>query len=332
MPVTKDLSRREFLKRASLSVAALSAVGNILVMETKGDEEKKAIVSLVKTEDREHGIKESIRLLALGDRFQNKQVLIKPNFNTADPFPASTHNDTLAQIILELKDLGAKEITIGERSGPVNTSEVLSEKGIYELAQNLGVGLINFEEADWVRVQPSSSHWSGGFRIAKPILDAETIVSTCCLKTHAYGGVFTMSLKLSVGIVHKGHMNYLHSSPNMRQMIAEINQVYAPALIVLDGLVAFVDGGPAYGTAKTANVILAGDDRIAIDALGLAVLKDLGSNKAIMGRKIFEQEQIARAVELGLGVQSPKQIEIITSDAESRAYADRLLQILRSEA
>ena len=59
------------------------------------------------------------------------------------------------------------------------------------------------------------------------------------------------------------------------------------------------------GLRKQADVIIAGTDRIAIDAVGLAVLKEIGSNKAIMGKKIFEQEQIARAVELGLGVAGP---------------------------
>ena len=69
-------------------------------------------------------------------------------------------------------------------------------------------------------------------------------------------------------------------------------------------------------------------DRIAIDAAVLAVLKDIGSNKAIMEKKIFEQEQIARAVELGLGATRPDDIEIITGDDESRGYAGRLQAIL----
>jgi hypothetical protein len=67
---------------------------------------------------------------------------------------------------------------------------------------------------------------------------------------------------------------------------------------------------------------------VAVDAVGLAVLKDLGSNEAIMGRRIFEQEQIARAVELHLGASGPADIELATADAESRALAGRLERIL----
>jgi hypothetical protein len=62
--------------------------------------------------------------------------------------------------------------------------------------------------------------------------------------------------------------------------------------------------------------------------VGVAVLKELGSNPAIMETKIFEQEQIKRAAELGLGIGSPDQIEFITADREARLYADKLRSIL----
>ena len=138
-----------------------------------------------------------------------------------------------------------------------------------------------------------------------------------------------MSLKLAVGITNKRNMTELHSSfRSMRKMIAEINQAYAPSLIVLDAIEAFVDGGPMTGKKKRADVILAGTDRIAIDAVGLAILKEIGSNEAVMGRKIFEQEQISRAVELGLGIKRPEDIELVSGDADSRAYAEKLKGIL----
>ena len=58
-----------------------------------------------------------------------------------------------------------------------------------------------------------------------------------------------MSLKNSVGLVAKSvpgerydYMSELHSSPYQRHMIAEINVAYQPALIVVDGVEAFVVG------------------------------------------------------------------------------------------
>jgi uncharacterized protein (DUF362 family) len=259
-------------------------------------------------------------------------VLLKPNFNTADPFPGSTHNDTLTQLIHTLNSMGAASIAIGERSGPPDTAEVMDEKAIPALCKKLGVGLIDFEKlppAGWVRITPGQSSWRSGFDVARPVVESPCVVTTCCLKTHAYGGVFTMSLKLSVGVTRKRNMAELHSSfLNMRKMIAEINQAYSPSLILLDGIEAFTDGGPGRGTRKRADVLIAGTDRIAIDAAGIAVLKELGSNQAIMGKKIFEQEQISRAVELGLGVSRPQDIEILTDDDSGKLYAERLRTIL----
>jgi len=291
----------------------------------------KTKIALVKTSDRQTGIKKAVELLGLNP-VRDKAVLLKPNFNTSDRYPGSTHNDTLINLIGQLKHMGARSIAIGERSGPPDTSDVLKEKDIYGICRKLDVKLINFEElpeAGWVKIKPEGSHWRDGFYVAKPVLDSECVVSTCCLKTHGFGGVFTMSLKLSVGLTHKRNMTELHSSfLSMRKMIAEINQAYRPLLILLDGIEVFTDGGPMKGTRKQADVLIAGTDRIAIDAVGLAVLKDIGSNKAIMERKIFEQEQISRAVELGLGVARPDDIDIVAADDESRRYAERIKSIL----
>jgi len=296
---------------------------------------KKSPVALVKTDDRREGVKNSLKALGVNPA-KNKDVLIKPNFNTADVYPGSTHNDTLVALVEELWVMGAKSISIGERSYPP-TLRVMEQKGIVPLIKGLNVKVIDFDtlpDKDWVLMKAEGSHWEKGFRIARPVLESECLVSTCCLKTHQYGGVFTMSLKLHVGCVpttrHGYHyMSELHSSPHQRKMIAEINEPFKPALVVLDGIEAFVDGGPMVGKRAKAGVFLASTDRVATDAVGVALLKSLGSNPAIMKPKIFEQEQIARAAELGLGVDSPSQIEIMAGDETGREYGNRITEILK---
>jgi uncharacterized protein (DUF362 family) len=123
-------------------------------------------------------------------------------------------------------------------------------------------------------------------------------------------------------------MRELHSSPHQRKLIAEINIPFKPDLVVLDGIDAFVDGGPATGKRARGNVMIAATDRVAIDAVGVAVLKSLGSNGRIMKPKVFEQEQIARAAELGLGASSPADIEIVAANDSSREYGDNVAAIL----
>jgi len=328
------MNRRNFLNASVSSVAGLGALS---ARSEAAQEVRKAVgaatkVVLVKTEDRKKGVAEVMRLLEVPSP-KGRNVLIKPNFNTADPAPGSTHNDTLRQLILEIRKRGAGGITIGERSGPPPTKRIMQEKGIFELAKELGVSVINYEElgdADWAHMNPAGNHWQNGFYVPKLVAEADYIVSTCCLKTHQYGGVFTMSLKLAVGLTPKRLMGELHGNrEHMRRMIAEINLGYKPRFIVLDGIEAFVDGGPMEGKRVRADVFLGGTDRVAVDAVGVAVLKELGSNAAIMGRKIFEQEQIQRAIELGIGVSGPDRIELVTADEASRAYAEKIKARLR---
>ena len=293
-------------------------------------------VLFFETKDRQEGVKRSLGGLETNP-FKGKKVLIKPNFNTADPVPGSTHNDTLVALVDQLWAMGARSITLGERSYPP-TQDVMDRKGIVPLLEERDVRVIDFDElgkGDWVEFKPKDGHWSRGFRIARPILEAECLVSTCCLKTHQYGGVFTLSLKLHVGVVPTSrhgysYMDELHSSPHQRRMIAEINQPFSPEVIVLDGIDAFVDGGPMTGKRARGDVFLASTDRVALDAVGVAILKTLGSNDDIMKRRIFDQEQIARAVDLGLGVSSPSEIDVVPVNAESRIYRDRVVAMLTS--
>ncbi len=296
-----------------------------------------ATVVFVKTRDRTEGVRRALDLLGLNP-VQDKQVLIKPNFNSADPAPASTHPQVLRALVESLRDMGTSGITVGDRSGMGNTREVMESLGILQMAQELEFGTLCFEDMgkdDWVMVRPPGSHWREGFPFARPCYEAEALVQTCCLKPHRFGGHFTLSLKNTVGMVGKrvagiahDFMSELHGSPYQRLMIAEVNTAYQPALVLLDGVEAFVSDGPDRGKHAWGEVVLAGTDRVAIDAVGLAVLRHLGYSGPAAQGGVFQQEQIARAVELGLGVHSAVEIELVTDDAASEAYATGIREIL----
>ncbi len=320
------VNRRDFVRSTAAGLALLPW----LDVTTLGRTLAPSRVALVRTTDRKKGVTDALKLLDLKG-VNGKRVVVKPNFNSADDAPGSTHNDTLSQLMTELHEKGARSITLGESSGPPVTQTVMERKGVFDLSRDLRFDVVDFEkipETDWVPFAAASTNWPNGFHLPKLVTSAEYMVSTCCLKTHGSGGVFTMSLKSSVGLTPKTIRRSMHSSPNMRRMIAELNTGYKTDLIVLDGIAAFTDGGPSRGELKAGNVMIAGHDRVAVDAVGVAMLKSLGANQAIMGRGIFQQEQIARAVELGLGAPGPDAIELVTADAESRAVADDLRKIL----
>lgn len=330
------MNRRDFLKGAALlgSTLATPSIMRSLTFNTAPDV---AHVVFVKTTDRATGVARAIDLLGI-QSFHGKDLFIKPNFNSADATPGSTSDETLAAILKKLKALKAGPLTIGDRSGMGDTREVMEQKHAFTLGKELAAKVIVFDDLkadDWQLLKHTDSHWREGFAIPRLVQQAGGIVQTCCLKTHRFGGHFTLSLKNSVGLAAKtvpgnsyNFMRELHSSPDQRRMIAEINTAYKPDLIVLDGVQAFTNGGPDQGKLINSGVILAGTDRIAIDAVGVALLRYYGTTKEVSEGAIFDQEQIARAVQLNLGVKGPKQIELVTGDKESAEYARHMRAIL----
>ena len=59
-----------------------------------------------------------------------------------------------------------------------------------------------------------------------------------------------------------------------------------------------------------------------------SVTYHFGTTAEVRRGAIFDQEQIARAVELGLGVAGPGAIELLTGDADGAAYARTIRAVL----
>ncbi|MEL6260964.1 MAG: DUF362 domain-containing protein [Cyanobacteria bacterium J06626_6] len=294
-------------------------------------------VVLISTTDRAAGVRQALDLLQ-PPSFQGKRVFIKPNYNTGDPAPAATDPAVLEAIVQEVQAAGASQITVGDRSGMAETRSAMQQMQVFALAERYDFTPLVFDElgqSDWQYFDSTGTNWSRGFAIARPVLDADAVINACCLKTHRFGGHFTLSLKNTIGMVARwvpgdshDYMRELHRSASQRLMIAEVNRAYRPAINIIDGVDAFVGGGPEQGTRVRAGVMLASSDRIAIDAVGIAILRMLGTTSEISQGSIWSQAQIRRAADLGLGAVSAAQIEIITAGSESAQMADRLRPFL----
>jgi uncharacterized protein (DUF362 family) len=294
---------------------------------------KNARIFIAGASDRSIGVQRVLNEIDLSV-FSGAEIALKANYNSADLPPASTHIDTLDTLCRTILAEKPKKITLAERSGMGNTRKVLEGRGVIACARDRGFSVVVLDEVDrtgWTEIQSPGLHWSRGFFIASIFARAERVVQTCCLKTHRFGGHFTLSLKNSVGLVAKrvpgvnyDFMGELHSSPHQRLMIAEINKFYRTDLIVMDAIDAFSTGGPDKGKLIHPGVMIAGTDRIAIDAAGVAVLRSYGTMRDVTEGKIFEQEQIARAAEMGVGIGSAAEIQIVPVDKTAESVADRI--------
>lgn len=339
------LSRRKFMVTVIGGVGILIgsyflAISTGKLKPLKTAQKEKAKVFLVRTSDRRAGIRKLLSQFDLND-YHGKTVALKANFNSADPFPATTHIDTLKNIVKGLKEAGVDDIVLAERSGMGNTRTVLEQLGVFNLSKKLGFKVVVLDEEGrdrWMKVGEDGTHWLRGFYLSKVFLEADRVVQTCCLKTHRFGGHFTMSLKNSVGLVAKwipgepyNYMVELHMSPYQRLMIAEINRFYRVDLVVMDALKAFVTGGPERGDLAEPGLMLASRDRVALDAVGVAILRIHGSTKEVMDGRIFELEQIRRAAEIGVGVKSASDIRLIPLNNESLKDVEKIESILKSQ-
>jgi hypothetical protein len=191
----KRLGRREFIKELAL-MGGLALIASFLpaCLRKAGPTKKTTVpvaakestmtstdnltrVNLVRTNNRMEGVRRGIALLETNP-VKGKAVTLKPNFNTADPAPGSTHNDTLRALVLDLQEMGASSITLAERSGPPNTRDVMEKKGIFPLAEELGIEVVNLQELGpegWVHVKPSDSHWRDGFLFARKQLSRPAV-------------------------------------------------------------------------------------------------------------------------------------------------------------
>ena len=330
---TRSLGRRDFTIATPLLGAALAAFGR-----QEPEVEPEVPVAIIQGSSRAEAIRLAWEMLAAPE-FRGKDVYVKGSYNSAHPFPASTHPDALRALAGLLREGGCGRIIMIERSGMGTTRDVWQALGVPRLARELHVETMALDElpaGHWATRVLAGSHWKQGFEVPKILEQDNAFVQLCNLKTHRFGGHFSASLKNALGVLAKysqsgeshNYMAELHSSPDQRLMIAEASQVFSPAVSIMDAMQVFVSEGPERGEVAAPGVIAASRDRIALDAVGVALLRLYNALFPGKLKNVFEQEQIKRAVELGLGVRSPDKIRLLTRDPRSETLAVQIKALM----
>jgi uncharacterized protein (DUF362 family) len=119
-------------------------------------------------------------------------------------------------------------------------------------------------------------------------------------------------LKLTVGLVHLWDRGILHGDNNMfvSQRVAEMNIPIKPDLIIMDGRISFVSGGPAIGLAVHPAVILASGDPVALDVQGVRLLQNYPAVNHLV-TDAWHLPQIKTAVKHGLGIQGEDDLVLV---------------------
>lgn len=227
-------------------------------------------------------------------------VLLKPNFNTADSFPASTDLEFLKVVTELVYDFGAKIVMIGDSSTmSLNTRKVMQELGVFELEKmEKPPRIYVFEEREWIKKEIPDGKYLKTVSATYLLDRADKLILLPCLKTH-FLAQFTGSLKLSVGFMKPFERIALHAR-HLQEKIAELNKIIHPALIIMDARKCFITGGPARGELREPGLILASTDRVAIDVEGIKTIQSFKGN-SLSKINPWQLSQIKGAVEIGIG-------------------------------
>lgn len=221
-------------------------------------------------------------------------VLLKPNFNTADPYPASTDFEFLKSVVELVYNQEPKLVIVGDSSTmTLNTKKVMDKLKIYRLQyMEQPPRIVVFEERAWIKKDIPNAKYLKNVSISELLDKVDKLILLPCLKTHAYAQ-FTGSLKLSVGFMKPSQRTFLHMR-HLQEKIAELNTLINPDLIIMDARKCFINGGPSRGELKEPNLIMASTDRVAIDIEGVKIIQSYPGN-SLKGIKAEELPQIKLA-------------------------------------
>jgi uncharacterized protein (DUF362 family) len=272
----------------------------------------KVLVSIVKAEGNlRDSVERAVELIGGWRRLdlKGKRVLLKPNYNSADPYPASSDPEFVKTVAELVYKNGADNVIIGESSmATLNTTNALETRGLVEAAKEVNAEVYSFDDHEWIEVDVPDGKYLKKASIPKIMNEVDGVIFLPCLKTH-FLAKFTMSIKLTMGAIKKAERKWIHLRKR-EDKIAELASLFYPDLILIDGRKCFITGGPFHGDIREPGVILASGDRIAIDVEGIKIIKGFEGNS--LKEEPWDYVQIRRAIELSLGVKSEEQYEVVT--------------------
>lgn len=259
----------------------------------------------------EYGLATAFHELGVAGLFTaGENILIKPNLlSPATPDRAVAPHPVVFNALIQQLSLSKVRLSYGDSPAMASPRSAARASGLAEVADRWAVPLADFSKGQEIE-------WAEGVRLGKTliangVLEAAGIVNLCKLKTHALTGM-TGAIKNLYGVIvgpRKAQLHVQFPDPfSFAKMLAELNQLVKPRLIVMDAVVAMEGNGPANGTPRQAGWILVGTDPVAIDTVGAV----------IMGFQPRELAVVTAAEAAGLGTADTKLIEAVVIDAASQ--------------
>jgi uncharacterized protein (DUF362 family) len=306
-----NLSRRQFLKTASILGVGLSGIaGTLLGSQKDPDEKKPALKPLVAVVEGDKPYEMAVAALGLLGgikKFVKKDsvVVLKPNIAWERPLEAAanTNPDVVLAVISECFKAGAKKVKIVERScnDPKKCFQISGfEKAL--IGNKAEVVLLTNDSKEYQEVPIPDGKELKSVLIAKEALNCDVFINIPIAKHHGLARL-TLGIKNLMGVAG-GRRSQLHQ--NLGPKMAEILSVIRPNLTIIDAYRVLVRNGPTGGNLKDvvlAKQIIASTDPVAADSYACAI-----KPFALEGKNIG---CVQAAYEMGLGEIDLAKMDII---------------------
>jgi uncharacterized protein (DUF362 family) len=204
--------------------------------------------------------------------------VLKPNLVEFEPESSINTNPLLVHAALEaFRSRGAASVRIAEGPGHRrNTLDLAEAAGYFKIVPRFEDLFVDLNLDDVTRVRPARQ-FSRLDKLYLPntALGAGLLVSLAKMKTHHWVGA-TLSMKNLFGVVPGGiygwPKNVLHWA-GIEESIADLHAAFPRQFAIVDGIVGMQGNGPIQGVPKSAGVLVAGSDPVAVDATCCRIMR-----------------------------------------------------------
>ena len=287
-------TRRDFLKTATASAAALSA--GTLAASVFAEELSKSDVAVGKGKAADIIPKLLAKLGGIGQFVKpGSRVMIKPNMGFANPpdWATTTLPEAVYTVVKLCLDAGAKRVIVCDNT--LRDPEICKQKtGIADAIKEFKAAVIFtptdqqpnlFEE----KTNPKATHLTKT-EVVKELSRTDALICLPIAKLHAAGGV-SFGIKGLMGLIRD--RGVMHREMDLHIAIAELLYYIKPNLTIIDASRALLDNGPAGpGKVIELNTFAASVDPVAADSYGVSLASWYG--RKCEGKNVKHLEYAAK--------------------------------------
>jgi len=253
----------------------------------------------------------------VADLFAGKRkVMIKPNIGTNDVRlhlgrqVALTDPSVLRATVRLIRRHFDGEIVVGEATTGHRCQDVYARIG--HKLDDLGVRVVDLKDGPFVELPLETGLMFDRYVVAKELAEADAVVSVAKMKSHLSAGA-TLCLKNLFGMTpthrYGSPRNYLHAPVRLPRVLADVGQLFPPALCVVDGLVGQT-GREWRGEPVETGLVMVGRNVVATDATAMRLMGmdpelDYGAFPYH-----FDRNPIVLAAEAGLGSPASADVDV----------------------